>query len=134
MTRTDTTRSMRAHFRGNVLDMALALGIMPGHRGFGGHCRDLKAALASQVWLAGIDLGMPVVDDLGDLHELDNWRDTVEICHPVPEFLGEEAIRCRLRVPEVEVRCPLTPLIQGKDLEAYAKLPLKMIKQVCDLR
>jgi hypothetical protein len=41
---------------------------------------------------------MGVVDDLGDLHELDTWRDAVEICHPVPEFLGEEALRCLLRV------------------------------------
>jgi hypothetical protein len=48
--------------------------------------------LPGDVQLAGIGLGMRVVDDLGDLHELDIWRDTVEVCHPVSEFL------CSLRI------------------------------------
>src|SRR5271170_5074450 len=63
---------------------------------------------------------MRVVDDLGDLHELDAGRNTVKTGHSVPQLLSEEAFRCFLRVPDVKVRCPLTLLIQGKDLEPEA--------------
>jgi len=62
-------------------------------------------------------LSMRVVGDLGDLHELDAWRDTVETYHHVPQLLGEEALHCLLRLPDVKLRCPLTLLIQGIDLE-----------------
>ena len=54
---------------------------------------------------------MRVVDDLGDLHELDAGRNTVKTGHSVPQLLGEEAFRCFLRVPE-----------------AYAKVSLKKYK------
>lgn len=43
-------------------------------------------------------LSMRVVDDLGDLHELHAWRDTVETYHHVPQLLSEEALHCLLRL------------------------------------
>jgi hypothetical protein len=48
---------------------------------------------------------MRVVDDLGDLHELDAGRDAVKTGHPVPQLLGEEVLRGLLRIPDVKVRC-----------------------------
>ncbi len=74
---------------------------------------------------------MRVVDYLGDLHELDAGRDTVKTGHSVPQLLSKEGFRCFLRIPDVKVRCPLTLLIQGKDLEPEAWHALKHPAGAC---
>ena len=83
-----------------------ALGMTPGVAN-PGRSKDLEGRAAGQEYgLAGIGLGMRVVDDLGDLHELDAGRNTVKTGHSVPQLLGEEAFRCFLRVQRLMRKSP----------------------------
>ena len=38
--------------------------------------------------------------------------------HSLPQLLGEEALGCNLRVPDVEVRRPVVRLVEREELEA----------------
>ena len=74
-----------------------ALGMTPGVANSVVAARTWKVVLPGNVWACRISLGMRVVDDLGDLHELDAGRNTVKTGHSVPQLLSEEAFRCLLR-------------------------------------
>ena len=63
-------------------------GMTPGVANSVVAARTLEGRVAGQGdGLAGIGLGMRVVDDLGDLHELDAGRNTVKTGHSVPQLL-----------------------------------------------
>src|ERR1700722_5119702 len=61
-----------------------------------------------------------IVDDLGDLHELNGWRHAIQAGHSLAQLLGEELLRCLFGVPDVEVDRLLLLLIEGKELKPQA--------------
>ena len=72
---------------------------------------------------ASIPLRTRIVDDLGDLHELDGWRDAIQAGHSLAQLLGEEPLRRLFGVPDVEVDRPLLLLIEGKNLNRRPGMP-----------
>src|ERR1700691_3650002 len=66
-----------------------------------------------------------IVHDLGDLHELNGWRDAVQAGHSLTQLLGGELLRRLFGVPDVEVDRSLLLIIEGEELKPQARHALK---------